>query len=99
MLFLQVKKREKPSIANIKDCLEAERNTGPNYDDLKDSRGKQIMDYLSSSAEDIDKIVILDDNDDGISYLFENELILVKRFYGLNENICQEALEILNSKQ
>ena len=29
------------------------------------------MDYLSSSKEDIDRIVILDDNDDGISNFFE----------------------------
>ena len=53
----------------------------PNQDDLEDNRGKQIMDYLSSSKEDIDRIVILDDNDDGISNLFEEEFILVNRFF------------------
>ena len=67
----------------------------PNPDDLEDNRGKQIMDYLSSSKEDIDRIVILDDNDDGISNLFEDEFILVNRFYGLNEEVYQKALEIL----
>ena len=67
----------------------------PNTDDLEDNRGEQIMDYLSSSKEDIDRIVILDDNDDGISNLFEDEFILVNRFYGLNEEVYQKALEIL----
>lgn len=67
----------------------------PNQDDLEDNRGKQIMDYLSSSKEDIDGIVILDDNDDGISNFFEEEFILVNRFFGLNDNVYQKALEIL----
>ena len=67
----------------------------PNHDDLEDNRGKQIMDYLSSSKEDIDRIVILDDNDDGISNFFEEEFILVNRFFGLNNSVCQKALEIL----
>ena len=67
----------------------------PNQDDLEDNRGKQIMDYLSSSKEDIDRIVILDDNDDGISNLFEEEFILVNRFFGLNNSVYQKALEIL----
>ena len=67
----------------------------PNQDDLEDNRGKQIVDYLSSSKEDIDRIVILDDNDDGISSFFEEEFILVNRFFGLNENVYQKALEIL----
>ena len=67
----------------------------PNQDDLEDNRGKQIMDYLSSSKEDIDRIVILDDNDDGISNFFEEEFILVNRFFGLNDNVYQKALEIL----
>ena len=67
----------------------------PNQDDLEDNRGKQIMDYLSSSKEDIDRIVILDDNDDGISNYFEEEFILVNRFFGLNDSVYQKALEIL----
>lgn len=67
----------------------------PNKDDLEDNRGKQIMDYLSSSKEDIDRIVILDDNDDGISNFFEEEFILVNRFFGLNDSVYQKALEIL----
>lgn len=67
----------------------------PNQDDLEDNRGKQIMDYLSSSKEDIDRIVILDDNDDGISNFFEEEFILVNRFFGLNKDVYQKALKIL----
>lgn len=67
----------------------------PNQDDLKDNRGKQIMDYLSFSKEDIDRIVILDDNDDGISNFFEEEFILVNRFFGLNKDVYQKALKIL----
>lgn len=67
----------------------------PNPDDLEDNRGKQIMDYLSSSNENIDRIVILDDNDDGISNFFKEEFILVNRFFGLNEDVYQKALEIL----
>lgn len=53
------------------------------------------MDYLSPSKEDIDRIVILDDNDDGISNFFEEEFILVNRFFGLNDSVYQKALEIL----
>ena len=67
----------------------------PNQDDLEDNWGKQFMDYLSSSKEDIDRIVILDDNDDGISNFFEEEFILVNRFFGLNNSVYQKALEIL----
>ncbi len=67
----------------------------PNPDDLEDNRGKQIMDYLSSSKEDIDRIVILDDNDDGISNFFEEEFILINRFYGLNEEVFHKAMNIL----
>lgn len=67
----------------------------PNQDDLEDNRGKQIMDYLSSSKKDIDRIVILDDNDDGISNFFKEEFILANRFFGLNDSVYQKALEIL----
>lgn len=67
----------------------------PNQDDLEDNRGKQIMDYLSSSKEDIDRIVILDDNDNGISNFFEEEFILVNRFFGLNKDVYQKGLKIL----
>lgn len=66
-----------------------------NQDDLEDNQGKQIVDYLSSSKEDIDRIVILDDNDDGISNFFEEEFILVNRFFCLNDSVYQKALEIL----
>ena len=67
----------------------------PNEDDYDDNRGKQILDYLSSLEEDIDKIVILDDNDEGISNYFEDEFILINRHYGLDENIYLKALKIL----
>ncbi len=67
----------------------------PNEDVLEDNRGKQIVDYLSSFNEDIDRIVILDDIDDGISNFFEEEFILVNRFFGLNNDVYQKALDIL----
>lgn len=69
----------------------------PNQDDLEDNRGKQIVDYLSSSSEDIERIVILDDNEDGKSNFFEEEFVLVNRFYGLNEEVYKRALDILNN--
>lgn len=69
----------------------------PNQDDFEDNRGKQILDYLSSSKEDIDRIVILDDNDDGISNIFGEVFILINRFFGLNNDTYQQALDILNS--
>ena len=59
---------------------------------IDDNRGKQILDYLSSLKEEIDKIVILDDNDDGISNFFEEEFILVNRFFGLNNSVYQVVL-------
>ena len=52
------------------------------------------MEY--SSIEDIDKIVILDDNDEGISNYFEDEFILINRFYGLDESVYLKALNVLN---
>lgn len=67
----------------------------PNEDDLNVNRGKQIVDYLVSSNEDIERIVILDDNDDGISNFFEEEFLLVNCFYGLNEEVYQKALRLL----
>jgi len=67
----------------------------PNEDDDYDNRGKQIMDYLASSVDDIEKIVILDDNDDGISELFENEFVLLSRFDGLDDNSFIDALNKL----
>ena len=67
----------------------------PNDEDLDDNRGKQIMDYLSSSKDDIERIVILDDNDDGISSLFYEDFILVNRYYGLNDEVYHQAMEIL----
>lgn len=69
----------------------------PSEEDDEDNRGKQIMDYLASSKEEIDKIVILDDMDDGISDYFDEEFILVNRLFGLNEDIYNKALEILKS--
>ena len=59
---------------------------------IDDNRGKQILDYLSSLKEEIDKIVILDDNNDGISNFFEEEFILVNRFSGLNNSVYQVVL-------
>lgn len=67
----------------------------PKEDDLDDNRGKQIVDYLSSTDEEIERIVILDDNDDGISHYFDDEFILVNRFFGLDESVYLRAVEIL----
>lgn len=67
----------------------------PNDEDHQDNRGKQINDYLLNSNEEIEKIVILDDNDDGISNLFYEDFILVNKFYGLNNEIYEKALRIL----
>ena len=66
-------------------------------DDLNDSRGKQIMDYLADSKEEIERMVILDDNDDGISVLFEKEFILVNKTKGLNLEAYNQALQILSA--
>lgn len=64
-------------------------------EDPNDNRGKQIQDYLETSKDDIESIVILDDIDDGISELFPDEFILVDRMNGLNEEVYTKALEIL----
>ncbi len=66
-------------------------------EDLYDNRGKEIMDYLIESNSKIEKFVILDDMDDGISNLFNEKFILVNRFYGLNEEVCSKAIELLMS--
>ena len=68
----------------------------PNENDLEDNRGKQIMNYLANSEEEIDKILILDDMDDGISSLFGEEFLLVNRVYGLDKNIYLKSLTCLN---
>lgn len=67
----------------------------PNQDDFDDNRGKQILDYLSTSKEDIERIVILDDNNEGISDLFFEDFIQVNRFYGLNNEVYEKALRVL----
>ena len=64
-------------------------------DELDDNRGKQIMDYLIDSKNDIERMAILDDNDEGISNLFDEVFIKVNRFYGLNEEICAKIKMIL----
>ena len=69
----------------------------PSEEDDEDNRGKQILDYLSSSQTDIDRIVILDDNDEGISNYFDEEFVLVNRLYGLNKEIYDKALKLLNT--
>ncbi len=75
------------------------RNVKELEEDINDNRAKEIMDYLVDSNEDIDSIVILDDNDDGISNLFNEEFILVNRSYGLNEEVYNKAIEILNKNK
>ena len=54
------------------------------------------MDYLSNSGNDIERIAILDDNDEGISDYFEEEYISVNRFYGLTPEICDKVKAIFN---
>lgn len=66
-------------------------------EDLYDNRGKEIMDYLIESNSKIEKFVILDDMDDGISNLFNEKFILVNRFYGLNEEVYSKTIELLMS--
>lgn len=65
-------------------------------EDINDNRGKQIMDYLSDSGSDIESIVILDDNDEGISGYFEEEFISVNRYYGLTPEICDKVKAIFS---
>ena len=67
----------------------------PNEDDMDDNRGKQIMDYINSSKEPIDNIVILDDLDDGISELFFEDFILVDRLQGFTSDVFVRALKVL----
>ena len=61
----------------------------------EDNRGEQIMDYLESSNEDIEKILILDDQDDGISPLFAEDFLLINRYFGLREEDVLKAVERL----
>ena len=67
----------------------------PSETDDEDNRGKQIMDYLASSREEIEKIVILDDMDDEISDYFDEEFVSVNRLFGLNEDIYKKAIDCL----
>ena len=93
--YLKVDMEEKTEAFDQFEIFIVGETRRPNKDDLEDNRGKQIMDYLSSSKEDIERIVILDDNDDGISNFFEEEFVLVNRFFGLNDSVYQKSLEIL----
>lgn len=69
----------------------------PSVDDEEDNRGKQIQDYLESHRDIIDKIVILDDNDDGILELFHEDFIKTNKFYGLDENIVNKVKEVFKN--
>lgn len=62
-------------------------------EDVEDNRGKQIRDYLLDNK--VDRFVILDDMDDGISNLFPNEFIRINRFYRLNEDVAKKIKEKL----
>ena len=68
-----------------------------NPDDLdyEDNRGKQIQDYLENTKENITSIVILDDNDDGISSYFNEEFIRINRYDGLTRDDVDRAIEKL----
>lgn len=65
-------------------------------EDLDDNRGKQIKDYLLDCKDNIEAFVILDDNDEGISDLYEEEFIKVNRFYGFDNYVFDKALKVLN---
>ncbi len=67
----------------------------PNEDDLDDSRGRQIADYLVDQEEDIDAILILDDHDEGISSYFEEEFLKTNPYYGFDEEAFDAAISIL----
>ena len=67
----------------------------PNEKDPEDNRGKQIMDYLTTTKDRIDKIAILDDIDDGISEIFHEDFVQVNRLYGLNEEVFTKTIELL----
>ena len=69
----------------------------PNEEDLDDNRGKQIYDYLNNSPDLINRILILDDIDDGISELFHEDFVYINRFYGFNEDAYQQAINVLKS--
>ena len=62
-----------------------------------DTRGQQIVDFLETAPFEIERMVILDDNDDGISTLFPDQFVLVNKFYGLNEEVVDKAANIINS--
>lgn len=68
-------------------------------EDVNDNRGKQIMDYLSNSKDLIEKIVILDDNDDGISNYFKDEFIKINSFYGLSKETCVKIKAVLGEQE
>lgn len=67
----------------------------PDDSDYEDNRGKQIQDYLENTKENITSIVILDDNDDGISSYFNEEFIRINRYDGLTRDDVDRAIEIL----
>ncbi len=67
----------------------------PNENDPDDNRGKQIMDYIADHSNEVEKVAILDDIDDGISNLFHEDFILVNRVFGLNEEVYKKAVKIL----
>ncbi len=67
----------------------------PNIDDDEDNRGKQILNYLSSLDYEVEKILILDDNDEGISTYFPEDFLHLNRFYGFDEDSYDLALKML----
>ena len=67
-------------------------------DDLEDNRGKQIMDFLINSKDEITHMLILDDNDEGISNLFNDVFIKVNRFYGLSQSDYVQGIHLLSNQ-
>jgi len=66
-----------------------------NKEDFNDNRGKQIKDYLEDTILKIDKFIILDDNDYGISELFKDNFVLINSYFGFNEEYFKKALLLL----
>ena len=67
----------------------------PNENDDFDDRGKQIVDYLSMCNEEIEKMVIIDDVDEGITNYFVENFVKINRFYGLCKNDYEKIKALL----
>lgn len=91
--------REKEAISKINDFnkkILVVRDPREYREDPSDNRGRQIIDYLIETKDNIGKMIIFDDNDDEISPLFPHEFVKINNFYGLNEDALNKAKEIIS---